>query len=204
MKILWIIAVFLLACESSSLDGFREIPESEIEIGKGSDAFASGNYSDAISHFEEALRQAKTNEDKSNASMGLGFAHMRMSQSSQNAAYTFFNQALSFNPNNNDAKCGKMFLEFSFQNNLNEAITLAEEIIASNDNYKMKFDAKVDRSDVLITIALAQFYTENYLASLNAVKRMTGLSAYSVDLSTASGIQSLSHKISELIELHKQ
>lgn len=200
-------ALFLLmfvSCDSSSTEGFRKLDNTGVALANGATALQDGNYDDAVEHFETAIRAARTSSSRSSAQSGLGYALLRQSSENKDAAFSRFTQALSSNEDNLDALAGKALMEFSFKDNLTQAIADAEAVLAADASFEMSLDAAVNAADLLLVIAMAHMMNEDYSDALSAVQRISGQGDFTADTSSVSGQLALASKIDQLLAANDQ
>jgi tetratricopeptide (TPR) repeat protein len=201
---IFILLFILAACESSSTEGFRKLDNGEVAIANGATALGNKDYTKAIKYFNQAINAAKNNEQASVAYSGLALALLRSDRAAQNDAYERYIQALDRDADNLDAKAGKALMEFSFKNNLIQAIIDAEAVLAENDNFKNSIDSNIDRVDMLLIIAMSNMMQENYAAAEVALRRIAGQADFDVDETSAAGQQAIANKIDQLLAVNNQ
>lgn len=149
-------------------------------------SFSSGNYTEAIEHFEQLITHSD-NDVKADAYTGLGYSLMRTESISD--AYDRFKSGVELGEttSTNDVKSGLCFLELTLKDDFNTAITLGKEILASTSGFQMKYDSNIDHKDIRLTVAQSYFGLNDYekcLVEVQALGKMANDSATDLDIET--------------------
>lgn len=161
--------------------------------------FKASDYASALSHFKLVTRKDDATF-YSDAFLGQGFSKMRYNSSLDDLGYNDFLQSLAFDNSNTAAIAGLSLLEFAQNRNYDEAILKANELLQKDADFIFKYDANLDKNDILLNKALSQFNLKNYEACLQTIQILAP--SYTADSSSADLAQQLLDKLNELILLY--
>lgn len=149
--------LFTAGCDTDSDITIIIPPNPDDLVSEGWALFENGEYSKALSKFEEAIAE---DEDLVEAHTGAGWCKIRLGQPS--AAIPHFNNALGTTPTHDDALVGAV-VACVLENSFSDAATHASAFLtAHGDSYVFSHDTTVSSRDVRILYALASYHIGDY------------------------------------------
>ena len=148
--------------------------------------FDSENYEESVTFFETLITHQNL-EVKAKAYVGLGFSLLRLENLDD--AYSTFStgNGLAQNISVNDMKSGLCVMEYSLNDDFTKTITLAKEILASDSNFEMTYDSRMNHKDIRLVLAQSYFAINDYEKSLTEVQllgKLANSAATDSDLET--------------------
>ena len=157
------------------------------EINAAWTLFTNGNYADAITAFEALTASNPA------AFAGIGWANLRLGNLA--AADAAFNSA----GNLADAHAGRAFVKWAL-GEYAATITEANAALTLSANYVFSFDTSVNKDDLRLHIAYANFHIAAYADCIAAIKILDA--AYNANVSDPDIADQLLTKLEILKELY--
>ena len=164
--------------------------EEKAELFKeGITHFENERYEQAETTFELAL-EVGTDVGKDVAHTMIGYSQLR--QKEYTNAHQSFTEALTFDPNQADAKVGNLLLQYAYFKNYPRVLELGTEVLSLSSSYVFAFDKTIDYKDVILHMAFADFHEKDYTSSYG---RLSGLTTQTLNPSSSN----FSHELSNLL-----
>ena len=161
--------------------------------------FQQEDYARSATYFNIVI--SKTNEDlKSEAYMGLGWAQMRNNQAFE--AYQSFQTCLTIDPENLDTQAGLSLLEYATKQNYQAAISYGQSVLSTEPDYIFSYDTQLDKTDLLINIALSQYMLQLWEACIDTIRKVDP--AFSVDSTQDQFKTKILQKLEELLVIYSK
>ena len=194
-----ILLSFYSCSDSASNDDGVRIDDIDYEDA-GSNEFLSGNYQKAIDRFEKGVQKNLSNRIKSRLITYIAFAKMRIftfNLDQHKSILKQFEGALILDDSNNDARLGKLLMHYVYDNNYNQMIELANQILSSDATYSFILDVKLNHFDVKVMKALAHYQINDYAAASSTINLITAFDISS--LTEQEKVFMIAKKLEELI-----
>lgn len=172
----------------------------DLAMSRAQDHFSAGSYDLAASHFN--LVVVKNEADMlSDGYLGLGYSRMRMGSAVDNYGYQDLLISRALDPANVDAIAGLSFLDYAVRHDYELAIENARTVLEKSPGFVFRFDSRVDKSDILLNIALCQYELKRFSDCQATIEQLDN--NFAADPDAADYHTQLYEHLQVLIDLYK-
>ncbi len=171
-------------------DNSTQSDDAKSHTESGWQEFQNGNYSDALTNFEEAISLDINYVDAYN---GAGWANGKLGILTD--AINRFNSGLELDSSNVDMLSGIAFV-YNASKDYQNSIMKANSALSIKSHWTFSHISTIDYKDLRLLLAENYFAVADFQSSLSEVKILN--SSFNADVTTQSGITELSLEIERL------